>query len=480
MDRIYGDHTCHLCGRVPELGFVYVCRQDAQVPAFRASKHVEYDVDQPDELDETNLHQTVAEIAIDLGMNDSIVKQILDKVYTVDEMAKLISQRERVVRLLKSAERHHQRKNASRQINPSQTGATSSPATAHAGYVAADRDQDTHSSGSNETPSVNKEAKKAPAGKSPKSASRPSPLPKSKNIRAITVMSSPCNFQVCHRCRPGYRGRIYANLDSVLKEPQPALTEEDIKTLPVLDASILKNISLRRPAPIAPPPGLDSGDMLADLGFTSSASGHFGEGPTQVSRDSSNLGRESPEGPDRFPCPGPGVCPLFTEQRGCAYDSGFDDGQRAFSHGFLRDEVDPLAVLSRQSEHGTPSSTPYRSRHLEDAVYDTPGGTSITASSISQPTPTTVPLSSVAQEEEDKLEDQLASLLGKPRQKAPVSERTNTSGLAGGMPTSGLDRQLRHKRDSSSTGGEVFVRGGVALTEEAVETGSPDIITAEE
>ena len=141
-----------------------------------------------------------------------------------------------------------------------------------------------------------------------------------------------------------------------------------------------------------------------------------------------------PEGSDPYPCPGAGVCPVCSQDQGCAYDNGFDDGRRAVNHGFL----------TEQELHGLGI-----------------GSTSSTRSSISLPE---ISVSSITSDELSELA--IPNNLGKSGRAATVC----------GVPSHD-EKALLGQDSDSSLGSEVEVEGGVALTEEAVGSGVPDIAT---
>jgi hypothetical protein len=110
---------------------------------------------------------------------------------------------------------------------------------------------------------------------------------------------------------------------------------------------------------------------------------------------------------------------------------------------------------------------------MEGSVSDTPGRTSSSASSISLPTPITMPLTPGTPTIQ-RFGDDINSKPGKAATVCGVlSPGINFSHarLSVGSDMTGQDSH-------DSLGSEVEVEGGVALTEEAVETGLPDILTA--
>ena len=115
-----------------------------------------------------------------------------------------------------------------------------------------------------------------------------------------------------------------------------------------------------------------------------------------------------------------------------------------------------------------------RLHRVRGDMNDTPGGTSSTASSISLPTPNTMPLAPLTPTDES-FDEALSRRLGKSSKAVSMLELEALPSEKRRSRRWGLG--MRGKESSSSLGSEVEVEGGVALTEEAVETGTPDIAT---
>lgn len=133
----------------------------------------------------------------------------------------------------------------------------------------------------------------------------------------------------------------------------------------------------------------------------------------------------------------------------------------------------------------TPDTSLSRLRRVKDGLHDTPdGASSSTASSISLPTPCTVPLTPLTPTKES-FDQVLARRLGKSSKAVsmlevlPSEKRQACSGFGTGLLANGSSSgdSSTTGTSSSSLGSELEVAGGVALTEEAVETGQPDIFT---
>ena len=448
MNRLYGEHTCQMCGKVPNIGWVYACKQDELL----GCRHTLTDSENlPVVADSGDYFEAQAKVAESLGTSTSVIKQMRDGEYSFDQMETLLQQRRHVIDVIKRAESGPsvQSTPPSPQGSASKSHLPSENAITSVGVTAAPTVQQVGVSSLPMTPAG------TPANTPAESASN-TPTKKIK-----TVKKSTCNFQVCHACRPFLRDRLPMSFEPVLNNEMPAVTEDEIAKLPFLDPGVTRNLGLRQ--------GLQDLSAIQTEGCPNIAM-HQADGygeetstdwtPTTTS-DSQGESDSLEDAEDPFPCPGAGICPLFSPIQGCAYDNGFDDGQRATNHGFIPDQD----VESYN-----------RLRHIRGSITSTPGGTSSTGSSISLPDPETAPLTP-ATPSDTSFGPALMGSFGKSG-KAPTvcgvmrEDRKSTYGFSRVHGVSGKD-------SNSSLGSEVEVDGGVALTEEAVGTGLPDIFTTE-
>ena len=123
----------------------------------------------------------------------------------------------------------------------------------------------------------------------------------------------------------------------------------------------------------------------------------------------------------------------------------------------------------------TPENSESRLRRVHGSVSGTPGGSVSTASSVSLPTPSAVPLTPITPTDEC-FEDALMMRM----KKKPGKAATISGPFLDAKPRKRLGFGLRGRESHSSLGSEVEVEGGVALTEEAVRAGIPDILTDDE
>lgn len=445
MSRVYGHVTCSLCGRIPSMGWVYACQEDHLPGHYDPLPDIEVmPVVVPDECHYFEARALVAEY---LEMNQSIIQGIRRGDYDVDQVERLIDQRKHLIEVI----------NEKDKTISAQATAPSLPGLDIIASVGAS----TVNNGNSEAPLQGgnnaSTLPMSPAGtpaNTPFESTTTTPI-KQESQALLKQQKYACHFQVCHSCRPFFHDRIYASFESVLAGNFP-LTLETAKTLPVIGRDVALNIGLRQPS------------MVRGLSTRSQGSAEFAQytddNDVDISVDwTSTSGGESDDGSDLldsaelYPCPGPGQCPVWSRQSGCAYDTGFDDGRRAMNHGFL---------VPEEADRLTPETSRNNLLHLINSIQDTPGGASSTASSVSLPTPATASLSPFLPTN-DTLDVTFHKQL----------RRTDKARSVGEYGARDSKLTLHGKDSNSSLGSEVEVEGGVALTEEAVESLSPDIIT---
>ncbi|TKA79646.1 hypothetical protein B0A55_03449, partial [Friedmanniomyces simplex] len=237
MSRVHGNHTCYMCGKLPGIGWLYVCIQD------REFDHLD-PPDLPDSLplvsNESSYYDVQARVAESVGIAASVVKGIRDRQYSFEQVDKLIEQKKHLLATIRRQE------NPTGGIPPSQNARPRTPSAT---------DSVIASVGTTADPPVQTSTNRASANTSTVThttqtdgATEPAKKIKSKKQNF-------CNFQVCHACRPFFKDRLYMSFEKMLSGRLPAVTEEDIKKLPMLDPAIVRNLGLRRPyvSPIPTP-----------------------------------------------------------------------------------------------------------------------------------------------------------------------------------------------------------------------------------
>ena len=390
-------------------------------------------------------------------MSRSIVKQMRDGEYSYDQIEKLLQQRRHVLDVIRKSE--------------GTSAQSSSPSTPRKDNLKIDPPSEAIIASSGATPGLVVQPATtiglpmSPAGtpsNTPSISTANSPIKTAKTRKSV-----PCNFQVCHACRPFFPDRLHTSFDAVYSNEVPPITEEDASKLRILDAKVVSNLGLR-PVPLRPnltPIVQDDGDAdsMAHVNQGHGYDDDISPTDTTTSDDSRFFLRDDQE---LLPCSGQGFCPVWSETEGCAYYKGFDDGKRAINHAMqFGDSYNPEALqMAYQQAH-----------HDQMATTSTPGGESSTGSSISLPEPRIEPLTPPSP---DKLPFGIdlgnrLSKVGKAATVCGVLSKESEYGEELGDP------RAKDEDSNTSLDGEVEVDGGVALTEEAVQRGVPDIATDE-
>ena len=428
MNRKYGVHHRLSCGKVPSIGWLYVCQQDRELELLSGIGDFDFFPTVPNESDYFDVQSRLAE---SLSMGSTVVSSIRNAEYSFEQVDTLIGQRQHLLASIREAESTSADSTPTIRINTGKSVASSESIIASVGTSASSIHPPLklyipYSSGI-ETP-VHK------IGRGKKHA---------------------CSFQVCHPCRPFFKDRIYASFESVLSGQTPAVTEGEMLRLPMLNPSIVRNLGLRPTQQRL----LTHFDSQGSVDIATQQAGGHEEDLSDWTATSATTSEADSEYSQVYPCPGPGKCEVWSAYTGCAYDrDGFDDGLRALNHGF-----GPEPNLLRM----TPENSLSQMRRKMSDDMETPGRCSSTTSSTSLPTPTTIPFAPLTPTDL-YFDDALSMRFGSACKAATV---------CGGTANKQRRGRLAYKNSSSSLGSEVDVEGGVAFTEEAVGTGTPDIIT---
>lgn len=390
----------------PHLG-LYTCSQDfprsAGVPVSEVSESVDL---LPTVSDDVTYFEAQAQVAASMGMSPSIIKQMNAGAYTYDQVEILLAQRRHVIDTIRRIK--HPSTSSVPPTPPPASSASeqSGDIIASAGLAASPPQQ---------------------AGTGTNAANQTTAAPPStpqKKVPTPQKAKPPCVYQVCHTCRPMFQDRLFHNIAPILSSDVPVKEQMAFRKLPVHNAAVVSNLGLR-----TPPPPLRRSEESMDITMhqRDGAYDSFGQ---ESSSDwtPTTSSSEGDSDVDMSPCPGRGSCPVWSPIYGCAYDNGFDDGQREIAHGYSGGHLHGLGIVGDNNATATPDLTPSK------------------GSSISLPNPPTTPMTDGGRS------DICSYSLPDPDRSSPKS----------------------NKSDGSS---EVEVEGGVALTEEAIRTGTPEIAT---
>ncbi|KAF2104414.1 hypothetical protein NA57DRAFT_51241 [Rhizodiscina lignyota] len=399
MMRAYGTLACHICGRVPDFGWLYVCQQDQQAvqtphpnDSDASSSGGLYSI--KEDLQLTDLRKAtdcpIVFEMVALGFSRSVVENARNGLYTAEQLQILVTQKKRMWETLHAQE-------AMRNVNDALMFAMSgnfkpTPTSAFARSM----------SSPGRRSSVRKES------------------PARYRLRNNRSQAAQCTFQVCHGCRPYYIDRCFTSFEAVFAAEEEPITETESRLLPVRDVGILRKIGLRVPRiSISNSSGLSTISTM----------------PTQ------SISSEEYE--------------IYDEPRAIAEDLSFAD------------------LSSRRNvasaKGGLSSSRTQLKRTLSDILRDKRLSSSSDQSNVTLPLEGTGALRDL----DECAEDFDISLFRKINRGDTLSPLTHSLRRS----TTRLPLRPIAFEDASFYGEEVEVDGGVALTEEAVETHTPDIIT---
>ncbi|KAF2653835.1 hypothetical protein K491DRAFT_602045, partial [Lophiostoma macrostomum CBS 122681] len=418
MDRIYTrDQQCYVCGHTPSIGFLYVCRQDQHPLSAVSIEHVS--AEEHHDCVQSELHQSL----VASGLSASVIETAKRGIYTDDQLQKLKRQRSELKQAIQDVV-------VGNQIN------------AMAAQLASPTTQGTSNTDGTSSSLLEKEQ-----------------------------LIPTCTFRACHTCRPYYRDRVYASIPSVISNQQRPLTPEDASVLPTKNSRILRKIGLLpNPVPAAHPP--DNEPLSPSTLPTSTDGTGTGTG------DTGNIT------PSRA-----SILTFRTTQTDLSTVQRLSNPRKRFYS---------LGSKSSRSMPGSLSGAPSVTRKLKFAIRGFFNTRADSPSIQSESTNNTVLLpgpGTTRDHTAGKPGDKTGNLeIGSSRR---IRRQKDSADLRNGVYAGGhqgirvSDRKTSRKigddtssdSDSeysvyscSSQGEEVEVSGGVALTEEAVETHTPDIL----
>jgi hypothetical protein len=285
-----------------------------------------------------------------------------------------------------------------------------------------------------------------------------------------------CVLKACHTCRPYYRDRVYISFQSVLEADFPPMTRDDVEILPTKSAQILRSIGIVTSFL----PSLTTSDTSPRSLPTATSLATSAEAPPTASTtttSSSNL-------------------TFKTTQTDLDAISAQRYPRRRFYKIGHRNSGDIACDLSRQPTFLTRRGL----RSAIHGIFRPNRDSSSSGSNITLPVPRTgtVRNSSVAQDvgdfdlpalrkvrrEKERLEAKNGTyVVGyEDVQTTPSTSQRQPPGVwisSSANDTSSIEDSDFSVYSFASEGSEVPVDGGVALTEEAVETHTPDILAVD-
>jgi hypothetical protein len=455
MDRVYRrDQQCDVCGHSPLLGFLYECRQDCDTPSL-------HDLLSKNNDDPTEVVKSDMRLQLQwLGLSESVIITAEQGHYTVAQLEKIKTQKKDLRQIISDSLQGSHINNAAAKL---------------AALV--------------QTPS-----KHDGASNSTMSRDVVSELEKFSSSHVLcldiswlylcstdTYQSPPaCKLKACHTCRPYYRERVYISFQSVLNAEFPPVTRNDVDMLPTKSAQVMKTIGNRAHSIHS----LSTSDTTPlSLPILTSLAASTDAPPTASTSTSASSDLT-----------------FKTTQT----DLDMISAQHRPRRRFYKMSERNLGDIARESSRQSTILTRQSLRTTFQGIFRPSRNSSSSRPNITLPSPRTDTMrDSNSSRDVDKF-DLLALRKGR-REKGgnkfnngnyvkdyedvhahtsaakPLEQTTRTSALY--APDNELATQEDSTSDSNTSmytclpeGSEVKVDGGVALTEEAVETHTPDIL----
>jgi hypothetical protein len=219
MDRLFGHHQCQLCLIFPAVGWVYVCRQDS----YQQGTAMSVPTKTPVELELNNQSPLRAELQT-IGLSNSVIEAAEKDFYTLEQLDILKLQKLHLKQVISLAVQGFSNNKCSTLITKSSEN--NPPVTNIDGASVSVTNNDSVNSCSVETPEHSTKKLK---------------------LKHKTQLAPPCTFKACHTCRPYYKDRIYTSFGAVFAGEIAPLTAQDAAALPIGNANVLRNIGLRQP-----------------------------------------------------------------------------------------------------------------------------------------------------------------------------------------------------------------------------------------
>ncbi|KAK4988761.1 hypothetical protein LTR50_003725 [Elasticomyces elasticus] len=471
IERLYGAHACDLCRQPSSLGWLYTCKQDEHYGTSHALQTIAGNAQPPSDDDDDEEKQR--HLLRSLGLSESIAEQVVNNEYSLEQLDLLVRQKQHLRNVIAGAIRgalpdkgststgdenvlfkRRNNRSAGKELPTPDTTPTKPVPSQHLSSVST-IDQDfinvQHAirgalfQHSHKSPAQHRLRGWRDSGHECAQISTDSDfyqdnqgiatLASTMTANVITIKRSastwqqpPCRFQCCHGCRPSFIDRLWVSFEAVFQDEYRPLTSMHASCLPVMDATVVKNLGLRKP--------LDDSSGAPGSNFSTEAQ------PSPIDTDMTYGEEATPR--------------LF-------WSSDEDDTD-------MEDYHTPLACRTPHESEPTNESVfvdvelgPQNATSPSDALSGTQSLSSTyrTHQSSSSLAPSTSLTGSHTTRDSHKR--------GTLNQQAPD---------CGGSPSKRLKRTRQGSQGSaSSKGSEVEVAGGVALTEEAVEMHMPDIIT---
>jgi hypothetical protein len=211
MDKLYtSDEACYLCNRIPTIGWLYACQQDVV-------EHEQYMVERPPsrkKLFRGKTRQAQSELE-GLGFSRSIINAASEGHYNDLQIEALKKQKKSVLSAVAAALADNEDLKARRGASP----ALLSEKLSALKPILEEPDERQQTLFKQERASRSKHKKSA-----------------------FSKALLPCDFKVCHTCRPGSRDRTFVSFESVFKGEVNFPQGWVPNFMPIIDANILRDM----------------------------------------------------------------------------------------------------------------------------------------------------------------------------------------------------------------------------------------------
>jgi len=212
MDKLFGtDEACHMCNRIPSIGFIYACQQDN--PQHQHAPELPKSPKSRNRATKVKNRKAPNELEM-LGFGESVVKAAAAGHYTKQQLQKLKAQKravaDTVVKALQDNEDLKARQGAPPLLLAEKLAALE---------IKPEPDE------RNQT-----------LFKETRSRHKPKKSSFSKAIQ-------PCEFKVCHTCRPFSRDRTFVSFEAVFADEVTMPRAWSPEYMPIADVAVLRNLN---------------------------------------------------------------------------------------------------------------------------------------------------------------------------------------------------------------------------------------------
>ena len=236
VERVYGEDYCHVCFRYPSMGWLYRCKQDEQfanAPVDRSAVS-----GNPAEVESKSELRTELE---KIGLSESVIKAAEDGHYTELQLERIKAQKMQLKMVIALELASAAMANAAAE--PVEAGPPNTDGTHHSLMHK-------HKA---ETQDVVSSIQHVECHQEEHQLTL---LQQVEEHRVLT-----CAFLACHTCRPYFKDRIYMSMETAFSPSTAPLTLAEANELPVNNAVILRDILLR--VPLIPTPFQQTPDYMS-------------------------------------------------------------------------------------------------------------------------------------------------------------------------------------------------------------------------